>query len=1391
MRIKCFLISVSLTLFAISFSFSQTYNWGHVAIGGGGFVDGIIISKTNPKVMYSRTDVGGAYRWDSVNTKWVQMLDWVSQPLVGYLGIESMALDPQDNNKIYLLAGTSYFSNGSTAILRSTDGGKTFPTSGIIDVSNQFKAHGNGMGRQNGEKLVVDPNVSSTLFCGTRWNGLFKSTNSGTTWTNVTTTGNATANGNGISFVVLDPSTGTKGTTASQTIVFGVSQTSNNLYISTNGGGAFTAITGGPSLMPQRAVLASDRTLYIAYADLEGPWNPTKGAIWKYNLGTSKWTDITPFNNAYSYGGISVDPNNANRIIVSTINKYLLQYNYNGSDLWGDRFYLSTNGGTSWSDLVTSAITLNSNNCTWMPGNTIHWAGDIQFNPSNTAQAFVISGNGLFQCDNVNSTASTWKFAGIGIEETVPLDIVSIPSGPLFSVIGDYDGFKHTDIFTYAPVHSPGMGSTTGIAYAAANTSYLVRVGAKMYFTTNQGTAWTQCGTMNGTKGKVAVAANNGVIVHCPETSSTFYRSTNNGTSWTNCNGVSITDGVPVADPVNNTKFYAYNNSDGKIYVSTDGGANFSASGSPGTGGSKIIRTVPGREGHLWVALYTGGLTRSTNSGASFTKLSAVTSCDAVGLGKAAPSAAYETVYIWGVVGGVTGIFRSIDQGVTWTRINDDAHQYGGPGNGNFVIGDWNTYGRVYMSTVGLGIVYGDLTTTTAPTVTVAISSSASSICSGKAVTLTSTVTVSNGTISKVDFYDGTTLLGTSTASPYTFSWTNATVGTHTVSAKATDNTSAVTTSSSISITVNALPTVSAGTDVGICTGKSTILTASGATTYSWSNAISTATNSVSPTITTTYSVTGTTAGCLGTDAVIVTVNALPTLSAGTDVGICTGKSTTLTASGATTYSWSNAISTATNSVSPTITTTYSVTGTTAGCLGTDAVIVTVNALPTVSAGTDVGICTGKSTTLTASGATTYSWSNAISTATNSVSPTITTTYSVTGTTAGCLGTDAVIVTVNALPTVSAGIDVGICTGKSTTLTASGATTYSWSNAISTATNTVSPTITTTYSVTGTTAGCLGTDAVIVTVNALPTVSAGTDVGICTGKSTTLTATGGSSYSWSNGILAATNTVSSTITTTYTVTGTNASGCTSIDAVIVTVNAFPTIIPYMQIDGGSLVSVGDTTIVAGQSITLVPQPNGTSGWIWSGPNSYSASTRQINLTSITLSQSGKYSVTYTDVNGCVATFNHQISVLAKQTITLNQGWNLISTNVSPKDSSIEMLFNGLNVQEIKTMDAFWEKGQNIAFNGLKSITTGNGYLVYMNTAGVITITGGQTSSGLVALKTGWNLIGCPFQTSSALSTYFNASNTSLIKDFTGFWLPTGTTNSISTLDPGKGCFLKK
>lgn len=704
---KYYLISlIILTAFA---THAQTV-WKNVQIGGAGFVTGIIYSKTEANLKYARTDVGGAYRWDAVNNKWIPLLDWNSVDELGYQGVESLAIDPQNNNILYMLVGTDYFNNGKTAILKSYDKGNTF---GEINVTQQFKAYGNGMGRSNGERLAVDPNNSNILFCGTRRDGLFKSTNGGWNWTKVTSFPvTTTANDNGICFVVFDPASVSGGNT--QTIYAGVSRTgSSNLYKSSDGGSTWSTVTGATtSYMPQRAVLDSNRNLLITYADKEGPWNGSNGQIWKLS-NTGTLTNITPAGFSTPFGGIDVDPTNPQRLIASTMNIYWSQYvTSGGKTIHGDRFLLSTNGGTTWRDLVgNSGIDLLDNGCTWVSGSStsIHWTGDIKFSPFNTNQVSLISGNGIFTCDDLAPSKTSWKFDAIGIEESVPLDLISIPGGPVFSVIGDYDGFKHTNVSAYAPQYTPTMGSSTGIAYASGNTNKLVRLGQKMYYSTNQGGDWIETtGTLGGIKGTVALSYDGGTILHCPQSSTSLYRSTNDGASWTTVSGINFNT-VPVSDPVTNNKFYAYNNSNGDLKISTDGGVSFSNAGNAGSGGSSRIRVVPGYAGHLWIAKNGGGVIRSTNSGASFTTPStAVSYASAVGIGKMKTGASYPTIYIWGTVNGVTGVFRSINEGVDWTRVNDDAHEFGGPGNGNFIVGDMNTFGRVYMSTAGRGIVYGE-----------------------------------------------------------------------------------------------------------------------------------------------------------------------------------------------------------------------------------------------------------------------------------------------------------------------------------------------------------------------------------------------------------------------------------------------------------------------------------------------------------------------------------------------------------------------------------------------------------------------------------------------------------------------------------------------------------
>jgi hypothetical protein len=736
-----------------------TYTWGNVGFEGGGFVSGIIPSKTQSGLIYTRTDVGGAYRWDSTGRRWIPLMDAVSQPDVGLLGVEALALDPQDAKRLYILAGTNYFSNGKTVIFRSFDYGKTFDT---VNVTSLFLAHGNGNGRQTGEKLAVDPQNSAILFCGSRTKGLFKSSDTGKTWKPVTgtsvTAGSSVTSDNGISFVIFDPSSGKTASGGTKTIYMGVAQATGNFFVSNNGGESFTPVSGAPAnSMAMRAAL-SEGNIYISFSSGPGPYNVSTGSVWKYTTGNSGWTNITPKDSAYfgtgspgrahGFGGITVDPTNPKHLVVSTINCYSAQYRWsNKKENAGDIIFESTDGGATWKNLFPAWITndgtnpnVDANENAWIDGNAIHWAGSIEFDPFQPKRVWVVSGNGVFCTEDISAELPVWKFQSRGLEETVPLDIVSVPGGPLVTAIGDYDGARYLNIYKSAPTHEPRIGTTVSLGYGPLNGTF-VRAGHitdystnpatefdVMYYSTDTAKTWKKLPTPKAGKGFTVLNADGSVILHRAEVGNTVYRSADKSATWTTVTGL---DGQSstcriIPDPVDPKLFYILDQQ-GWFMISSDAGSSFSKQSRISDdqkglyqNSTSLMRTVPEKKGHLWIPLdqcqtwqpggYSrNGLALTEDGGKTFQRFSVVNVCVSVGLGKAAPGKDYYTIYIWGAANnGPVGIYRSIDKGTTWEQVNDDNHQFGGPGNGNFVAGDFNVYGRVYMSTVGRGLVYGE-----------------------------------------------------------------------------------------------------------------------------------------------------------------------------------------------------------------------------------------------------------------------------------------------------------------------------------------------------------------------------------------------------------------------------------------------------------------------------------------------------------------------------------------------------------------------------------------------------------------------------------------------------------------------------------------------------------
>jgi large repetitive protein len=587
---------------------------------------------------------------------------------------------------------------------------------------------------------------------------------------------------------------------------------------------------------------------------------------------------------------------------------------------------------------------------------------------------------------------------------------------------------------------------------------------------------------------------------------------------------------------------------------------------------------------------------------------------------------------------------------------------------------------------------------------------------------------------------------------PYTYAWsgsastdsllTNLTAGTYVCTI--TDNASSTLTKT-FTITQPASSTVTAAiaNNNGLaldCNTPNTTLTASGGTSYSWSNSASTAATIVTTAGTYTVTVTGSD-GCTATASATTTLdNTTPTAAIANNNGLaldCNTPSTTLTASGGSSYLWSNGATTAATSVTTAGTFTVTVTGSN-GCTATASATTTLdNTTPTAAISNNNGLglnCTTTSTTLTASGGSSYLWSNGATTAATSVTTAGTFTVTVTGSN-GCTSTASATTTLNTTsPTAAISNNNGLglnCTTTTTTLTASGGSSYLWSNGATTAATSVTTAATYTVTVTGSN-GCTATASAITTLdNTTPTAAISNNNGLaldCNTPSTTLTASGGSSYLWSNGATTAATSVTAAGTFTVTVTGSN--GCTSTASATTTLDST---LPTASIanDNGLVLSCSIT------STTLTA--SGGSSYLWSNGATTAA-------TSVTTA--GTFTVTVTGSNGCTAT--------ASATTTLD--------NTTPTAAISNNNGLGLNCTTTSTTLTASGGSSYLWSNGATTAATS------VTTAGTFTVT-----------VTGSN--GCT-STASATTTLNTTSPTAAISNNNGLGLNCTTTSTTLTASGG-------
>ena len=462
-------------------------------------------------------------------------------------------------------------------------------------------------------------------------------------------------------------------------------------------------------------------------------------------------------------------------------------------------------------------------------------------------------------------------------------------------------------------------------------------------------------------------------------------------------------------------------------------------------------------------------------------------------------------------------------------------------------------------------------------------------------------------------------------------------------------------------ILVNVVPTptvIISPLNASVCVGSTVALTASGATSYTWLPSNTTGSLSLeTPSATTIYTVIGDNGGgCPSTLTVSVYTYSLPIITASINIPIvCSGSSISLTGSGALNYSWSPISSTLNPAVdNPTISTTYTLYGTdNNGCVGQTTASISVNPLPTLTlSATSLTICSGASTSMTALGGINYTWSPIPSTLTppsNSVvadNPSITTTYTVSGDDLnGCVGTETILINVVPIPTVIISpLNASVCAGSTIGLTASGATSYTWLPSNTTGSLSVeTPSATTTYTVIGDNGGgCPSTLTVSVYTYSLPIITASINIPIvCSGSSISLTGSGALNYSWSP-ISSTLNPAvdNPTISTTYTLYGTDNNGCVGQTTASISVNPLPTL----------TLSATSLTICAGATTSM--SALGGINYTWSPiPSTLTPPSNSVvaDNPSVTIT----YTVNGDDLNGCVGTETILITVVSLPTVVVS------------------------------------------------------------------------------------------------------------------------------------------
>ncbi len=711
--LSCLLIVCVMTVTAHAQVFVRQadYQWGNVAMGGGGAVTGVVVHPKVADLVYVRTDVGGAYRWDAAEGKWTPLLDHLPPAEWNLYGVDSLCVDPNDalGNKVYITTGkyTDSWAGVSGMVMLSTDRGRTWSRGGLspTGASNRDQAFG--------ERLAVDPANSRHVMYASRKGGLFDSYDAGVTWQSVAASPkgqspdhpDASLRGNGLAFVLFDTSSGILANPLRTRRIF-AGATGEGIYSSQDGGKKWLLMTGSPR-NPVRGVIAADGVMVVTHH--------VGVSIYERNA----WRDISPADQGKKIlpgGAVAIDPHNSRHILVGCGSGHQVQ------------LFRTEDSGNTWLPIRGK----RNQTCAWWPG--WHWlsaVSSLAFDPAHPGKAWATDWYGVYSTPDVTAENPIWSNDVRGIEETVTTGALAAPpQGPvrLLSGVADNGGLDHESLVIppARDIWSKGLSlglTRTGIAVSKARPGLFVAVGIQDWdkpgtggYSLDFGATWhvfknRPYAEIKG--GRVVLSDAGRRIVWAPQKGKLYY-SDDLGDSWhmSQCqddlsgvaggNGVFVYD-QPLAADADDQRVYALNKN--KLYISNNGGASFMRVNGelPDYWRRKLIATTI--SGDLWLAAGDKGLHHSENGGQNFQKIASVQFAELIAYGREPPGRTHPAIFIMGEISGQSGYFRSDDMAKTWLRIDIPSQRIGN--DPNTMTGDPRVFGGIFVGTNGRGIFYG------------------------------------------------------------------------------------------------------------------------------------------------------------------------------------------------------------------------------------------------------------------------------------------------------------------------------------------------------------------------------------------------------------------------------------------------------------------------------------------------------------------------------------------------------------------------------------------------------------------------------------------------------------------------------------------------------------